>query len=180
MWLLYAVAFVLGAGILLVQLLSGHGHDVGHGVGDGGGGDHHAHQGPGLMSMRSLSYGVFAFGFVGGALHVLRLASATGALLVGLISGAVATVAVGLTFRNLADEAVSGQAGLHEAQGAAARVLVECGRGRTGKVRLSLKGQTVDARATTDEEAIAAGAEVVVAEVRDMVVHVVPRGRKDA
>jgi len=59
-------------------------------------------------------------------------------------------------------------------------VLVECGRGRTGKVRLSLKGQTVDALATTDEETIAAGAEVVVAEVRDMVVHVVPRGRKDA
>jgi membrane protein implicated in regulation of membrane protease activity len=178
MWLMYAAAFLLGAGILLVQLLSGHhGHDVGDGhdvtssaAPDGG--DHHPTEGPGLMSMRSVSYGVFAFGFVGGALHVLGLAGPNVALLLGLVAGAAATLVVGMTFRELGDPTVSGEAGFHEARGATGRVLVDCGRGRSGKVRVSLKGQTVDMLATTDEEEIPAGAEVVIAEVRDAVVHV--------
>jgi membrane protein implicated in regulation of membrane protease activity len=174
MWLLYAAAFLLGAGILLIQLLSGHhGHDVGagHDVGTDGGG-HHPSQGPGLMSIRSLSYGVFAFGFVGGALHVLGLAAPGVALAVGLGAGAAATLLVGLTFRQLGDPSVSGAAGFHEALGASGRVIVACARGRSGKVRVSLKGQSVDMLATTDEDEIPAGAEVVIAEVRDAVVHV--------
>jgi hypothetical protein len=173
MWLVYAVAFVLGGGVLLVQLLSGDSHDdVGHG---GDGGSHHPDEGPGLLSIRSLSYGLFTFGFVGGILHVLRMTSPNLALVVGLGSGLGAALLVGATFRSLADVGASGQAGLHEAAGAPARVLVECARDRRGKVRLTLKGQTVDALATTDEESIPAGAEVVVAEVRDAVVHVASR-----
>jgi membrane protein implicated in regulation of membrane protease activity len=182
MWLLYAAAFLLGAGILLVQLLSGHGHgDVGHGdfghdvATDGGG--HHPTEGPGLMSLRSMTYGIFAFGFVGGTLHVLSLASPGVALAVGLASGAAAALVVGLTFQRLADPSVSGQAGYHEARGAVGRVIVACARGRSGKVRVSLKGQTVDMLATTDETEIPAGAEVVIADVRDTVAHV---RRKDA
>jgi membrane protein implicated in regulation of membrane protease activity len=175
MWLVYAVAFVLGGGILLVQLLSGHGHDVGHDLAGDGGGDHHADAGPGLLSLRSLSYGLFAFGFVGGPLHVLHMLSPAMALLVAAGSGLATVLFVGATFRSLADVDASGQAGLHEAGGAVARVLVDCARGRRGKVRLTLKGQTVDALATTDEENIPAGAEVVVAEVRDAVVHVALR-----
>jgi membrane protein implicated in regulation of membrane protease activity len=172
MWLLYAAAFLLGAGILLVQLLSGHGHDAAlHDIGTDGGG-HHPVEGPGLMSMRSVSYGVFAFGFVGGVLHVLGLARPNVALAMGLLAGVAATLAVGLTFRELGDPTVSGEAGFHEARGATARVLVPCGRGRSGKVRVALKGQTVDMLATTDEEDIPAGVEVVIAEVRDMVAHV--------
>jgi membrane protein implicated in regulation of membrane protease activity len=184
MWLVYAVAFVFGAGILLVQLLSGHGHDVGGGGHDFGhgasAGDHHPTTGPGLMSMRSISYGVFAFGFVGGALHVLGMAGPVAALVVGVLSGLAAALLAGLTFRNLADVEASGEAGLHEARGFPARVIVDCARGREGKVRLVLKGQTVDALATTDEESIAVGAEVVIVEVRDAVVHVASPERKNA
>ena len=79
---------------------------------------------------------------------------------------------VGMTFRQLGDPAVSGEAGFHEARGATGRVLVACARGRSGKVRVALKGQTVDMLATTDEDEIPAGAEVVIADVRDMVAHV--------
>ena len=173
MWLLYAAAFLLGAGILLVQLLSGHhGHDVGGGHDLTGGSDHHPSEGPGLMSMRSVSYGVFAFGFVGGTLHVLGLAAPTPALVLGLVAGLAATLVVGMTFRELGDPTVSGEAGFHEARGTTGRVLVDCARGRSGKVRISLKGQTVDLLATTDEDAIPAGTEVVIAEVRDTVAHV--------
>jgi membrane protein implicated in regulation of membrane protease activity len=172
MWLLYAAAFLLGAGILLVQVLSGHhGHDgIGHDAATGG--DHHPSEGPGLLSMRSLSYGVFAFGFVGGALHVLGLTTPNVALGLGLAAGVGTTLLVGMTFRELGDPTVSGEAGFHEARGATGRVLVACARGRSGKVRVSLKGQTVDMLATTDEDEIPAGAEVVIAEVRDAVVHV--------
>ena len=123
MWLLYAVAFLLGAGILLVQILSGHdGHDVAGGddlVADAGA--HHPTEGPGLMSMRSMSYGLFAFGFVGGTLHVLGLTSANVALALGLVAGAAATLLVGMTFRELGDPAVSGEAGFHDARGASGR-----------------------------------------------------------
>src|SRR5262245_49507660 len=141
MWLLYAAAFVLGAGILLVQLLSGHhGHDVG---GHDAVTDHHPSEGPGLMSIRSVSYGVFAFGFVGGTLHVLGLAAPNLALVLGLVAGGGATLAVGMTFRALGDPTVFGEAGFHEARGATGRVLVPCARGREGKVRVTLKGQTV-------------------------------------
>jgi membrane protein implicated in regulation of membrane protease activity len=174
MWLLYAVAFLLGAGILLIQLLSGHhGHDaalpadIGH---DGGG--HHAAHGPGLMSLRAASYGVFTFGFVGGTLHVLGLTSPTAALAIALVAGVAVMLAVGFTFQRLGDPTVSGEAGLHEARGATGRVLVGCARGREGKVRVTLKGQTVDMLATTDEDDIPAGAEVVVTDVQDMVARV--------
>jgi membrane protein implicated in regulation of membrane protease activity len=178
MWLVYAVAVVVGGGILLIQLVSGTDHDVGvdH---DLGGGDHHPHEGPGLMSIRSLSYGTFAFGFVGGLLHVLGLVRPPVALATGIASAAAATLFVGLTFRRLADVAVSGQAGFHEALGFRARVLVPCARDRAGKVRVTLKGQTVDMLATTDEDAIAAGAEVVITEVRDTVAHVATVARTE-
>jgi len=124
------------------------------------------------MSIRSISYGVFAFGFVGGTLHVLGLASPNVALAVGLASAAATTVLVGLTFKRLSDPTVSGEAGFHEARGAPARVIVACVRGRAGKVRVSLKGQSVDMLATTDEEEIPAGTEVVILDVRDTVAHV--------
>jgi membrane protein implicated in regulation of membrane protease activity len=124
------------------------------------------------MSIRSISYGVFAFGFVGGTLHVLRLAPPNVALAVGLGAAVAATLLVGLTFKQLGDPTVSGEAGFHEARGASGRVIVSCARGRSGKVRVTLKGQTVDILATTDEEEIAPGTEVVVTEVRDTVAHV--------
>ena len=53
------------------------------------------------------------------------------------------------------------------------RVLVACARGSRGKIRVTLKGQQVDMLATTDDEAIPVGSEVLVVEVRDDVAHVV-------
>jgi membrane protein implicated in regulation of membrane protease activity len=182
MWLVYAAAFVLGAGILLIQVLSaGDGHDF-----DGGddfhlAGEHHPAEAPGLLSTRSLSYGVFAFGFVGGAMHALGLASPGVGLALALASAAATTLAVGVTFRRLADPAVSGEAGLHEALGATARVIVACASGRTGKVRVSLKGQAVDMLAETGEEEIPVGAEVVITDVRDTVAQVIcVRGKEES
>ena len=46
------------------------------------------------------------------------------------------------------------------------------GRGRRGKVRVGLKGHTVDLMATTDAEFIAEGATVAIVDVKDGVAHV--------
>ena len=165
MWLAYLIAVVLGGGALLVQMLGGDdGHD-GHPDPDHPGG-------PGLLSTRSVVYALFTFGFVGALLHIPRLAEPRTALLVAIASAVVIGIAVGVVFRSLGAAEVSGAGALDEARGRKARVLVSCGAGRRGKVRLDVKGQTVDVLATTEETFIAEGAEVVVLDVREGVAHV--------
>ena len=170
MWLIYLIAVVLGGGSLLVQMLAGgdHGHDgAGLGHADGGHPD-----GPGILSTRSAIYGIFTFGFVGGLLHVLGVVEPRTALLVGIASAVAAGAGVGYAFRSLGDAGASGAAAIDEVRGRRARVLVACARGRRGKVRVPLKGHQVDVLATTDEERIAEGTEVVIVDVRDGVAHV--------
>jgi hypothetical protein len=166
MWLLYLLALILGGGILLVQLVAGSDdHDVDHGP--------HPYEGPGLLSVRSATYGLFTFGVVGGVLHVLGLARPGLALAGGLVTGALTTFFVGLTFKRLSDPNATGEASLHEVEGGSGRVLVACSRGSRGKIRVMLKGQQVDMLATTDDESIPVGTDVLVVEVRDDVAHVV-------
>lgn len=167
MWLLYLLALILGGGILLVQLLAGSDH---HGLDHGGG--PHPYEGPGVLSVRSATYGLFTFGVVGGVLHVLGLARPGLALAGGLVTGALTTFFVGLTFKRLSDPDATGEAGFHEVKGGRGRVLVACSRAGRGKIRVTLKGQQVDMLATTDDETIPVGTEVRVVEVRDDVAHV--------
>lgn len=156
---------------MLVQAVSG-GHDTidaGHSLDI----QHHG-GGPGVLSIRSFIYGLFAFGFVGAALHIPRLTGPTSALLIGLASGVAAGLAAGFTFARLGSAAASGAASLHDATGRRARVLLPCAPDRPGKIRLELGGQQVDMKATTVGAVIGAGAEVVVVEVREDVALVAP------
>jgi membrane protein implicated in regulation of membrane protease activity len=177
MGLLYLLALVLGGGLLLVQLLGGGHHDAGHFAhfGDAhlGGADHHAEQGPGVLSVRSATYGLFAFGFVGTALHVLRLAGEPLALGVAAAAGIAVVLGVGTTLRRLGDPGASGEAALLEARGRPGRVVVPLSRDQRGKVRVQIKGQAVDLLATTSGGELPAGAEVVVVDVRGDVAEVV-------
>jgi len=171
MWLVYLLALVLGGGLMLVQAVSG-GHDTvdpGHALDI----QHHG-AGPGLLSIRSFIYGLFAFGFVGAALHIPRIASPRSALLLALASGVGAGLAAGFTFARLGSAAASGAASLQEAAGRHARVLLPCSADRPGKIRLDLGGQQVDMKATTVGALIPAGASVVVVEVREDVALVAP------
>jgi hypothetical protein len=157
MWLVYVLALVVGGGLMLVQAVSG-GHDAvdaGHALDV----QHHG-GGPGVLSIRSFIYGLFAFGFVGAALHIPRITGRTSALLIALA--------------RLGSAAASGAASLHEAAGRRARVLLPCAADRPGKIRLDLGGQQVDMKATTSGPPIPAGAEVVVVEVREDVALVAP------
>jgi len=171
MWLVYAVALVVGGGIVLLQVLAGADHHIG--TADGSLDGHHAPTGPGIVSTRSVTFAVFAFGLVGTPLHLFALASPTVVLVVAAASGVAAGLVAGLAFRALGDEGASGEAGLHEAKGQRARVLVPCARAQRGKIRARIKGQLVDMMATTDEPQIAAGREVVIIDIKGDVAHVV-------
>jgi len=167
MWLVYLVAVVLGGGTLLIQMLSG----LGHGDHDFGGGHHPLH-GPGLLSTRSLTFALLGFGLVGGALHVLGLLRPAWAFSIAVATGALTAALVSLTFRTLDHPGASGAAVFDEAKGRIARVLVPCAPGQRGKIRVELKGQTVDMLATTDGSSVPEGAQVLIIEVRGDVAHV--------
>jgi len=171
MWLVYLLALVIGGGLLFVQAISG-GHDSVAGGHDAGIQHHGA--GPGLVSIRSTVYGLFAFGFVGAALDLLAITGHGAAFALALASGVAATLAAGFTLARLGSVEASGAASLEQARGRRGRVLIECGRERPGKIRVELGGQQVDVKAITDGPTISAGAEVVVVEVRDDVARVAP------
>jgi membrane protein implicated in regulation of membrane protease activity len=171
MWLVYAVALVVGGGVVLLQVLAGADHHIG--TADGALDAHHAPTGPGILSTRFFTFAVFAFGLVGIALHVFRLATPTVSFAVAAASGIVAGLVAGLAFRALGYAGASGEAGFHEAKGQRARVLVPCARAHRGKIRARIKGQLVDMMATTDEPQIAAGREVLIVDIKDDVAHVV-------
>lgn len=170
MWLLYVIALILGGGALLVQLFAGSDHDVG--AHDGTLDDAHPDAGPGIVSTRSLTFGVAAFGMVGAPLHILGVLAPPSALSVAVGAGLAATAAAGFAFRTLGSPEASGAASFHELVGREGRVLVECTRAARGKIRVALKGHAVDLMATTDEDVIPAGATVKVVDVRDDTAHV--------
>ena len=178
MTLLYLLALILGGGILLVQVVGGGHHEGGGHFGSFGGsdhlggGDHHADQGPGVLSTRSVTYGLFAFGFVGTSLHALRLLDEPAAVAIAAGTGTAVTLGVGTLLRTLGDPAASGEAALLESRGRAGRVLVPVSRDQRGKVRVQIKGQTVDLLATTTGGSLPAGAEVVVVAVKGDVAEV--------
>jgi hypothetical protein len=171
MWLVYAIALILGGGIVLLQVLAGSDHDIGHA--DGALDAHHAPAGPGILSTRSFTFALFAFGLVGSALHVFRVTSPSATLGLAVASGAVAGLVAGAAFLTLGHTGASGEAGFHEAKGQRARVLVPCARAQRGKIRARIKGQLVDMLATTDEPQIDAGREVLIVDIHDDVAHVV-------
>lgn len=170
MWLVYLIALMLGGGLIVVQLLIGGGHDVDHGLALA-----HASAGHGsaLLSPRSITYALAAFGLVGAPLHFLRVLSPFPVFGLAVVAGVAAAAAARFAVRSLDDAGASGAVSLDDLVGYEARVLIDCGRDRSGKVRLTVGGQIVDLLATTNEEQIAADATVWVAEVRDGVAHVV-------
>ena len=62
--------------------------------------------------------------------------------------------------------------------GQVARVLVPVAKGQRGKVRVELRGQTLDFIATTDDEALEAGSIVLIEELRGNDVHVSRAGQE--
>lgn len=135
-----------------------------------------------FLSMRFWMFFVAFFGLTGLVLDGLDLVGSglalTLALAMGLFTGQ-ATVAV---FRHLATSETSTAAGAHDYVGKSGRVLVGFGPGELGKLRLTLKGTTVDVLATSDEEQrFAAGDSALVIQMNETTAVVAREpGRADA
>ncbi len=190
MGILYLAALVIGGGTLALQLLLGGSSeaDVHADVhADVGGGDVHADTGDGhdthaahgdagflpiILSLRFWIYGLLGFGMVGAALHYLGLASSFVTPLIAVVVGLLSGFLASWTFRALARADTTSSAEASDAVGQVGRVLVPCIRGQKGKVRIELRGQTLDLIATTDDEELASGSSVLVEEIRGMTAHV--------
>jgi len=172
----YLVALALGGGFLAVQfLLSAHDQPGLHGFQDlsGGatGGSHGDHTG-GWFSPRFFTFLAFGFGLSGSLLHFLALASPALTLGFAAAAGLGSGFLVSGVFRTLGRREVSSSASLGEAGGHLARVLLPCGPGRPGKIRVTLKGQAVDVIATADG-LLEPGTEVIILDVKEDVARVV-------
>lgn len=172
---IYLFAFGLGGVLLLGSILIGD-KDTGGGdgdageAGDAGGGDTHAQHfdhGVGddhgslaglftaFLSLRFWMFFLAFFGLTGLVLDGLDLvdsplAALIAALGMGLVTGQ-GTVAV---FRRLANSETSTAASAGDYIGRTGRVMVGFGPGDLGRIRLTLKGTTVDVLVTTEDERV--------------------------
>ena len=136
--------------------------EVDHAAGGHGGGFL-----PILLNVRFWTFGAMAFGMVGSLLHFLHLAPSSVtpviAVAMGLLSGWFAS----WVFRALARASTQSGAEPTEAVGQVGKVLVAVRPGARGKVRIQLRGQTVDFLASTEDVELEVGEQVLVTEVRE-------------
>ncbi len=167
---IYLGSMLIGGVLVLLSALGGdHGHhdlDV-HADGDvGHGGDHGSGAADALLawmplaSFRFWTFFAAFFGLTGTALTMLGTATPVvvgASVAVGYASGLMLTRAL-RRLQTTTDSSL-GEADL---VGASAQVLLPVGAGRTGKVRLHIKGRTIDLLAETEEAEMAAGERVLV------------------
>lgn len=201
--IVYLAALILGLGTLTLQFVLSH---VGGGDTDGetdelhldAGGDEVATQGDiehvdgahgdeghesmvggtvgVFLSMRFWTFALMAFGMVGSLLHWLELASFGTGLTLAFVSGVASGFAAAMTFR-LLKGSVSSATSQDETVGKMARVTVPLRKGSLGKVRVQIKGKTIDLLAATDSEIVEQGEDVVVVDFRGEHAIVEPLGK---
>ncbi|HMR74225.1 MAG TPA: NfeD family protein [Polyangiaceae bacterium] len=180
MGIIYLAALVIGVGVIAVQLLfAGKGDvemdvdadidiDADMDVDADADGDHghvaHGDAGflPILLSVRFWTFGLLAFGMVGTLLHVFRWASPWTTPFIALAMGIASGLLASMTFRALSRAETSSAASSRDAVGQVGRVLLPVSKESRGKVRIELRGQTIDLLATTDEEDLADGELVMI------------------
>lgn len=181
----YWAALIVGLGTALLQLLSS-----GHGDADAGGGaadvdveadgdlhtgdlqhadaDHGGGHGAGaaflpiFFSLRFWTFALLAFGMVGAAVRTLDLASPWVALVLSVAMGLAAGLGASWTFSALRRSQATSGAQSRDLLGQSARVLVPPGPGGRCKVRIQLMGQSIDLMATSDDQDLREGDEVLV------------------
>jgi membrane protein implicated in regulation of membrane protease activity len=161
----YWVALVIGGGLLALFLL----HD-----GDGEPGAGHAAEFDALglwWPVSSLRFWIFFlafFGLTGVAQGVVATAvpAAVRAVL-AVVMGYLVAVAAGAVLRRLGSRELDSSLAQDDCVGERATVILPIERGRTGKIRLLVKGRLVDLRAESEEQhPFAVGASAMVYAVR--------------
>jgi membrane protein implicated in regulation of membrane protease activity len=193
MALVYLFALVVALGVLLLQILmggrgGGHHGDFGHAAQMHAGGGHahgsHAHaqkQGADdgepafwtlLLSLRFWLFAALGFGLSGSLLHLFALASPAGTVFIASGAGLASGLFASMAFRALRRGSAGTEARSSAAVGKLGRVVVACGKGLTGQIRVELAGSSVDMMATTDDDAIPRGESVLVEDLREGIAHV--------
>lgn len=189
MGIVFLAALILGAGTLAFQLVSTGDSGVdadGADASDGSGHDSHQHHDalpsggflPLVLALRFWSFALLAFGLSGSLLYYFSLLEAWPAFGVALATGLASGLFASWSVRQLQRAQTSSGAETSDLVGQVGRVLVPVSRAGRGKIRVELKGQTLDFIASTDDEALEAGAAVLVEELRGNAVHVSRAGRE--
>lgn len=185
MGIIYLAALVIGVGTIAVQLLfagKGDGAELDGADADGGDADGdadadgHVHGDAGLMpfllSLRFWTFFLLAFGMVGTLLHVFQLASSWLTPILAVVMGAGSGALATWTFRALKRAETTSAASPRDTVGQVGKVLLPVNPGSRGKVRIELRGQSLDLIATTEDEGFASGELVMVEELDGQVVRV--------
>ena len=125
-----------------------------------------------FLSLRFYMFAALGFGLVGAPVAGLGLSTPGLTFVVAALTGLALGLLTSLGFRWLARETLTSGATAPELLGQVGRVLVTCGTGRSGKVRLTVRGQTLDFVASTDEASIEAGRGIIVQEIHAHRLHV--------
>ena len=193
MALVYLFALVVALGVLLLQIVmggrgGGHHTDFGHAVHMHAGGGHghagHTHgQKPAadegetafwtlFLSFRFWIFAALGFGLSGSLLHVFALAHPIVTLFIASGAGLASGLFASMAFRMLRRGSAGTEARSSVAVGKMGRVVVPCGKGLTGQIRVELAGSSVDLMATTDDDSISKGEPVLVEDLREGIAHV--------
>jgi hypothetical protein len=160
--LVYLISLGLGIGVLGLQLATGHDSDA-----DGDHSHDGDHDGLFFLSTRFWVFALLAFGMVGTALTLLHLTAGLVTLAIAAPTGLAAGLGASATMKALRSGQVGATGSLTDAVGQVGRVLLPMKPGQRGKVRLLLKGHSVDVIATSRSEEIPAGSRALVADVVD-------------
>ncbi|MDD9934335.1 MAG: NfeD family protein [Myxococcales bacterium] len=181
---IYVFGLVLG-GVLLAASMFGGDHDSDGGDidvdadGDADGGlDHGIDDGPAhgdvaglaalFLSLRFWSFFAAFFGLTGVVFEALELAGSMATLGLSLGMGMTCGLGAAYTIRALTRSEVGAVPGAADYIGQTGRVLLPVGGEGPGKVRLELKGTTVDVLAVTDDDQpLAVGDTALVVEMQD-------------
>jgi membrane protein implicated in regulation of membrane protease activity len=125
-----------------------------------------------FLSTRFWIFAALAFGMSGSLIHVFELAGTIATLVIASLTGIGSGLFAVLAFRAIKRAANTTISHASDAVGQVGRVLVACGKGRKGQVRVELRGHSVDLLATTDDEAISRGELILVEDVQGGVAHV--------
>ena len=186
----YIIAAIIGGGLLLVSLLFGghHGGDGGHDLDahndvdlhheldhDHDHGGHEGHIWLPFLSLRFWTYFMATFGGCGLLLTKYTSIPEPGVSWMSAGSGFAVGLCVAILMRLARRMETSSEASTKDLLGKTAQVLVAIRPGQEGKVRTTIKGDTIEFLALPHEsQVLEPGIEVVIVSVENDRVHVVP------
>jgi hypothetical protein len=173
---LFLAALIIGLGVNLVGLVLSGGDDAHGSSGDGthAGSDAHVessdgtHAGAGaglltvVLSIRFWTYGLLGFGLTGVLLDSFELASPTVAVVVASLTGLGAGAFASWVFNILGRSGADSGGQRRDLLGQTGIVLLPIEPGVRGKVRVRVRGRTLEYLAITDESGLRVGDRVLV------------------